>query len=94
VPDLWDTNPDHVFSTIGEQPDPALTTTSTRVKEVKLKDPSGKLRPPAYPLIALAIALAAVLLAIAGLLLAWIAPWSTCGGLPGQDDEAAGVRSL
>jgi hypothetical protein len=37
---------------------------------VKLRDPSGRLRLPAYILIALVISLAAILLVVAGLLLA------------------------
>jgi hypothetical protein len=39
-------------------------------REVKLRDPSGRLRLPAYILIALVITLAAILLVVAGLLLA------------------------
>jgi hypothetical protein len=38
--------------------------------EIKLRDPSGRLRLPAYILIALVIAMAAILLVTAGLLLA------------------------
>ena len=41
-----------------------------QTNEVKLRNPSGRLRLPAYILIALVIALAAILLVAAGLLLA------------------------
>ena len=70
MPDLWDSNPDHVFSTRGDQPDPAPNSHHDQTNQVRLRDPSGRLRLPAYILIALAIALAAVLLVAAGLLLA------------------------
>jgi hypothetical protein len=51
MPDLWDTNPDHVFSTPAGQADPAANG-HDRSKEVRLKDHRGYLRPPAYVLIA------------------------------------------
>ena len=57
MPDLWDTNPDNVFSTPGAE-------------EVLLRDHRGRLRPPAYILIALVIALAAIFLLIVALLFA------------------------
>ena len=43
---------------------------SPTAHEVRLRDPSGRLRLPAYILIALVIAVAAILLVSAGLLLA------------------------
>jgi hypothetical protein len=70
MPDLWDSNPDHVFGTAGDQPDPAPNGQDDQTNEVKLRDPSGRLRLPAYILIALVIAAAAILLVAAGLLLA------------------------
>ena len=68
MPDLWDTNPDHVFSTPDEQPGPAVTG-HDRFREVRLKDDHGRLRPPAYILVALVIASVAVLLVLAGVLI-------------------------
>ena len=70
MPDLWDSNPDHVFGAPGDQPDPAPNGHQDQRNEVKLRDPSGRLRLPAYILIALVIAAAAILLVAAGLLLA------------------------
>jgi hypothetical protein len=70
MPDLWDSNPDHVFGTAGDQPDPAPNGQDDQTNEGKLRDPSGRLRLPAYILIALVIAAAAILLVAAGLLLA------------------------
>ena len=67
MPDLWDSNPDHVFGTPGDQPDPAPNGQDDQTNE---RDPSGRLRIPAYILIALVIAVAAILLVAAGLLLA------------------------
>jgi hypothetical protein len=49
-----------------EQPDPAPNGHHDQPNEIKLRDPSGRLRLPAYIL----IALAAILLVAAGLLLA------------------------
>jgi hypothetical protein len=69
MPDLWDTNPDHVFSTPDEQPNPTPNDHDDHPKQVRLRDDRGRLRPPTYVLIALAIAVVAVLLAIAVLLL-------------------------
>ena len=66
MPDLWDTNPDHVFATPGEQPDPAPNGNHDHTKEVPLRDHRGRLRPPAYILIALVIALAAILFLLVG----------------------------
>ena len=68
MPDLWDTNPDHVFATPGEQPDPAPNGHDDHSQEVRLRDHRGKLRLPAYILIALVIALAAILLLTVALL--------------------------
>ena len=70
MPDLWDSNPDHVFGTPGEQPDPAPNGQDGQTNEVKLRDASGRLRLPAYILIALVIAVASILILIASLLLA------------------------
>ena len=70
MPDHWDTNPDNVFNTPDEQPDPAPDDRHDHPKEVEFRDDRGRLRPPAYVLIALAIALVAVLVAIAGFLFA------------------------
>jgi len=72
MPDLWDTNPDNVFSTPGEQPDKAPSSHDndhTRGGAL-LRDHCGRLRPPAYILIALVIALAAIFLLIVALLFA------------------------
>jgi hypothetical protein len=73
MPDLWDTNPDKLFSTSGEQPDPAPSGDHDHdhSEEVMLTDSSGKLRLPAYVLIALVIALAAVMLLTVGVLVAF-----------------------
>jgi hypothetical protein len=70
MPDLWDSNPDHVFGTPGHQPHPAPNGQDDQTNEMKLRDPSGRLRIPAYILIALVIAVVAILLVAAGLLLA------------------------
>ena len=59
-----------VFGTPGDQPDPAPNGQDDQTNEVKLRDPSGRLRLLAYILIALVIAAAAILLVAAGLLLA------------------------
>ena len=67
MPDLWDTNPDHVFNTPDEQPNP---TPDEQPKQVRLRDDRGRLRPPAYVLIALTIVLGAVLVVLGGLLFA------------------------
>ena len=70
MPDLWDTNPDSVFGTPGEQPDPAPNGHDDHTKEMKRKDLRGRIRLPADILIALVIAVASILVLIAGLLLA------------------------
>jgi hypothetical protein len=71
MPDLWDTNPDNVFSTPGEQPDKAPSShDNDHTEEVLLRDHRGRLRPPADILIALVIALAAIFLLIVALLFA------------------------
>ena len=64
MPDLWDTNPENVPDTPGEQPAPAASDHDP--KEVRLKDHRGRLRSPAYIL----IALGSILLLIAGVMLA------------------------
>jgi len=69
MPDLWDTNPDNVFKTPGEQPSPTASG-HDHPKKVRLKDDRGHLRPPAYILIALVILLVAVLLLLVGVMLA------------------------
>jgi hypothetical protein len=46
MPDLWDTNPDNVPDTAGEQPAPVASVHDP--KEVRRKDHRGRLRPPAY----------------------------------------------
>ena len=70
MPDHWDTKPENLFNPPDEQPDPSPTGHDNQTNEVKLKDPSGRLRLPAYILITLVIAAAALLLVAAGLLLA------------------------
>jgi hypothetical protein len=68
MPDLWDTNPDHVFGPSAEEPDPAPSGHDDHTEEVRLKDHNGNLRLPAYVLIALVTALATVVLLTAVLL--------------------------
>jgi hypothetical protein len=68
MPDLWDTNPDHVFPVSDEQPNPAPTGQDDHTVKVMLKDNSGRLRPPAYLLIALVTAFATVVLLTAVML--------------------------
>jgi len=68
MPDLWDTNPDNVFETPGEQPSPTASG-HDHPRKVRLKDHRGHLRPPAYILIALVILLVAVLLVLVGVML-------------------------
>jgi hypothetical protein len=76
MPDLWDTNPDNVFSPPGEQPNPApsgqdnASGQDDHTNQVQLRNERHRLRLPAYILIALGIALAAVLLVIIGLMIA------------------------
>jgi hypothetical protein len=70
MPDHWDTKPEHLFSVPDEQPDPASSSHHDPAHEIKLRDPSGRLRLPAYILIALVISAPAILLVTAGLLLA------------------------
>jgi hypothetical protein len=62
MPDLWDTNSDHVFQTPGEQPDSALSGHDDHSQEVRLRDHRGRLRLPAYILIALVLAVAAIVI--------------------------------
>jgi hypothetical protein len=64
MPDLWDTNPDNVFSPPDESPDPAPSDHHDRTQEIRLKDDRGRLRLPAYVLIALGIAVVAITVAI------------------------------
>ncbi len=74
--DLWDTNPDNVFSPPDEQPSPApsgqddASGQDDHTNEVQLRNERGRLRLPAYVLIALGIALAAALLVIIGVMIA------------------------
>ena len=68
IPDLRDTNPDHVPDAPGGQP--ASAASGHDPKEVRLKDHLGRLRPPAYILIALVIALGSILFLIGGVTLA------------------------
>jgi hypothetical protein len=70
MPDHWDTRPENLFTPPDEQPDWAPNDPDDHTNEIRLKDPSGRLRLPAYILIALGIALAALLLMTVGLLLA------------------------
>jgi hypothetical protein len=70
MPDLWDTNPESVFSPPGEEPDPAPSGQDDHTNEVRLKDDRGRLRLPAYVLIALGIALGAVLFVAVGVMIA------------------------
>jgi hypothetical protein len=58
MPDLWDTNPDNVFSPPDEQPDPASSghddaSGQDHTNQVQLRNERGRLRLPAYILIAL-----------------------------------------
>jgi hypothetical protein len=68
LPDLWDTNPDHVFRAPDAQSNPAPNGQDQHTKEVRLKDHSGHLRPPTDLLIALVTALATVVLLTAVML--------------------------
>ena len=71
MPDLWDTNPDNIFSGSSKKPDPDPSgRDNDHAEEVTLRDDRGRLRPPAYVLIALVIALVAILLLLAGVLFA------------------------
>jgi len=68
MPDLWDTNSDHVFPTPGEQSDSALSGHGDHSQEVRLRDHRGRLRLPAYIVIALVLAVAAIVVLTAVLL--------------------------
>ena len=70
MPDLWDSNPDNVFSTPDRPPEPAPSSHDDHPNKVVLKDHRGRLRLPAYVLIALVIALVAILLLTVALLVA------------------------
>ena len=75
MPDHWDTRPENLFTPQMSSPTrPPTTPPPQRLRdhtnEIRLKDPSGRLRLPAYILIALGIALVALLLVAVGLLLA------------------------
>jgi hypothetical protein len=71
MPNLWDINPDNVFSGSGKKPDPDPSGhDDDHAEEVMLRDDRGRLRPPAYVLIALVVALAAILLLIVAVLFA------------------------
>jgi hypothetical protein len=67
MPDLWDTNPNNVFSRPDTQPDSAPSDHDDHA-EVRLKDDRGKLRLPAYVLIALVVAMAAIMISIVAVL--------------------------
>ena len=67
MPDLWDTNPDNIFSPPDEQPDPAPSSQADYPNEATLNDERGRLRLPAYIMIALGIAVVAILLVVVGL---------------------------
>ena len=67
MPDLWDTNPEHVFGTPDEQPDPAPDDREDHPKEKGPRADRGRLRPSAYLLIALVIAVVAILVVLVGL---------------------------
>ena len=69
MPDLWDTNPDNVFSEPDRPPEPAPTSDDP-TQEIRLKDHRGRLRLPAYVLVALVIALAAIVVLTVVLLVA------------------------
>ena len=82
MPNLWDTNPDSVFSPPDERPDPAPSGQDDPANEVMLQDERGRLRLPAYILIALGIAVAQF---------CW---WSlACGSRPGRPVVQAGCLS-
>jgi hypothetical protein len=66
MPDLWDTNPENVFGTPGERPDPAPSGHDDHGR----KGLRGRIRLPTDILIALVIAVASILVLIASLLLA------------------------
>jgi hypothetical protein len=68
MPDLWDTNPEHVFSPPDAQPNPATGNHDDHSQEIRLKDDRGRLRLPAYVLIALGIAVVAITVSILAVL--------------------------
>jgi hypothetical protein len=68
MPDLWDTNPDNVFSLPDTQPDPAASDHDDHRQEIRLKDDRGRLRFPAYVMIALGIAVAGIMVSILAVL--------------------------
>jgi hypothetical protein len=68
MPDLWDTNPDNVFTPPDAQPNPATSDHEIHTQEIRLKDDRGRLRLPAYVLIALGIAVVAITVAILAVL--------------------------
>jgi hypothetical protein len=68
MPDLWDTNPEHVFSPPDAQPNPAGSDQDDLTQEIRLKDDRGRLRLPAYVLIALGIAVVAITVSILAVL--------------------------
>lgn len=51
MPDLWDTNPDNLFSPPDAQPNPATGDHEDYTQEIRLKDDRRRLRLPAYVLI-------------------------------------------
>lgn len=68
MPDLWDTNPDNVYSRPDAQPNPPPSDHEDYTQEIRLKDDRGRLRLPAYVLIALGIAVVAIVIAILAVL--------------------------
>ena len=70
MPDLWDTNPDNVFSAPDRPPEPAPSSHDDPTQEIRLNDHRGRLRLPAYVLVSLVIALAAILVLTVALLVA------------------------
>ena len=69
MPDLWDTNPDNVFSPPDQQPNPrGRHHDNDPTQEIRLKDDRGRLRLPAYVLIALGIAVVAIAVSILAVL--------------------------
>ena len=70
MPDLWDTNPDHVFSPTDEPSDPAPSDHDDHTQQIRLRDVRGRLRLPAYVLIALVLAVVAITVAIVAALVA------------------------
>ena len=68
MPDHWDTKPENLFNPPEKQPDPAPNGHHDQTHKIQLRDPSGRLRLPAYILIALGIAVTAIAIAIVAVL--------------------------